>query len=144
MSRMRPTRASVWNPSAPRPVAMKILPVPGRWFLRGTRRTTTPRFLAGSPASPRAPTPRAPDLNGDVHRGAVADVRERDDGDLAARLVAHVGDHRFHAAHGGGVEDAREIVDVARGGGDRDLREDEGEQHAGRKVHAPRPDAQAA
>src|SRR5439155_437184 len=36
---------------------MKILPVPGRWFRRGTSSTTTPRFFAGSPASPFAPTP---------------------------------------------------------------------------------------
>ena len=56
-SRIRPTRASGRNPSAPRPVAMNTWPVPGRWFFKGTSSTTTPRFFAGSPAAPLAPTP---------------------------------------------------------------------------------------
>src|SRR5207244_1914685 len=47
------------NPSAPRPVAMNVCPVPGRWFSRGTSNTTTPRFFAGSPTAPVAPTPHA-------------------------------------------------------------------------------------
>src|SRR2546427_12194736 len=56
-SRMRPTRAPGRNPAAPRPVAMNTRPVPARWFFRGTSNTTPPRFLAGSPAAPLAPTP---------------------------------------------------------------------------------------
>src|SRR5256714_2650953 len=56
-SRIRPAATSVRNPSAPRPVAMKIWPVPGFPSFWGTSKTTTPRFLAGSPASAIAPTP---------------------------------------------------------------------------------------
>jgi len=125
-SRIRPTRASVRNPSAPRPVAMNTWPVPGRWFFKGTSSTTTPRFFVGSPAAPLAPTPPlASDLEGDVARRAVAQVRERHDDNLAAALGTHLGDHGFHARHRRGVEHAGEVVDVARGRRERYLRKDD-------------------
>ena len=100
------------------------------------------RGVARFPLRPDAPLP--PDLHRHIRRRPVPDVREGDHGDLAAGLVAHLGDQRLHAAYGGGIEHPSEIVDVAPGGGDRDLREDEQQVHAGMKVHAGTPDAQTA
>ena len=92
----------------------------------------------------RADTPLPADLERDVGRRAVADIGECDDRDVAPRLFPHLSDERFHALHGGRVEDVREVVHIPRGGGERDLREDEQQGHAGEKVHAGRPDAQPA
>ena len=65
--------------------------------------------------------PLAADLERHVARRAVADVGERHDDDLASRFRLHVGDHRVQLRERGGVEHAREVVDVAAGRGDRDL-----------------------
>lgn len=69
--------------------------------------------------------PFAADLEGNIACLAPTEIRPGDDGDLAARLLAHLGDHVFHVRHGFRGEDVREIVDVAHGGGDGDLNEED-------------------
>ncbi len=69
--------------------------------------------------------PVAPDLEGDIARLPTAEIRPCHDRDLAARLLAHLGDHVFHVRHGFGGQHVREIVDVAHGGGDGDLNEED-------------------
>src|SRR5437868_928937 len=69
----------------------------------------------------RADTPLAPDLEGHVRGGPVADIGECHHGDLAPRLLAQLGDHGGHVGDGGWVEHGGEVVDVAAGGRDGDL-----------------------
>src|SRR6267378_6306559 len=71
--------------------------------------------------------PLAADLHRHVARGAVADVRQRHDDDFAARLLAHLGDHRLHVLYRRPIEDAREVVDetARRWNGDLEEKRDE-------------------
>src|SRR5947209_8454106 len=75
-------------------------------------RNTTRRVTRGALGPD---TPLAADLEGDVARRAIAQVRECDDGDLAAALGPYFGDHGVHARYRRRVEHAGEVVDVARG-----------------------------
>jgi len=61
----------------------------------------------------RPDAPATADLERYVRRRAVSDIGEGYDGDFAARLGAHLSDHRFHVRDRRGVEHAGEVVHVA-------------------------------
>jgi hypothetical protein len=69
----------------------------------------------------RSDLPFAPDLQRHVGGRTVADVGQGHDHDLAARLILHFGDARLEARNRGGVEHAGEVVDIAAGGRQLDL-----------------------
>src|SRR2546430_871709 len=61
----------------------------------------------------RPDAPATADLERYVRRRAVSDIGEGYDGDFAARLGAHLSDHRFHVRERRRVEHPGEIVHVA-------------------------------
>jgi len=69
------------------------------------------RRIARLPLRPDAPAPA--DLERYVRRRAVSDIGKGYHGDFAARLDAHLGDHRFHVRDRRRVEHRGEIVHVA-------------------------------
>ena len=68
--------------------------------------------------------PLAADLERDITRAAVADIGERDDGDLATCFLPHLRDDGFHVLERRGVEHAGEVIDVAARRWHGDLEED--------------------
>ena len=91
-------------------------------------------WIAGCSLGPDAPLPA--DLERDVARGTITDVREGDDGDFSARLVPHFRDDRLHATDRCRIQHAGEIVDISarRRNGDLCEGDENGEKHLSRQL----------
>ena len=109
---MSPDIASVMNPSAPCPVSIRQRPRPSDGgLLRDDQdhHARVPRAVAD--LGEVADLPLAADAERDFARLAPAEVRERDDGDLALRLVPDVLRDALDPRGRGRREHVGEVVD---------------------------------